>query len=142
MLRESDSPEELIAQRGARRGALVAQIDHRLRTVDLMIAPESVVVYRSSSLINQLVAAKGGIGLGVLPCYLADPEPGLRRVLPPIPELTRELWLITHNDLRRTARVRAFMELIGEGILRQRPALEGSTEAPAPRRDAKPKRVA
>lgn len=106
------------------------------------IAPADAIVYRSSSLINQLVAAKGGIGLGVLPCYLADPEPELQRVLPPIPELTRELWLITHNDLRRTARVRAFMELIGEGILRRRPALEGSTEAPARPKDAEPKQVA
>ncbi len=106
------------------------------------IAPADAVIYRSSSLINQLVAAKSGIGLGVLPCYLADPEPGLRRVLPPIAELARELWLITHADLRRTARVRAFMELIGEGIRRQRAALEGSTEVSARAEDAKPKRVA
>jgi DNA-binding transcriptional LysR family regulator len=78
--------------------------------------PENAVVYRSSSLVNQLGAARVGIGLAALPCYLADAEPGLRRLLPPIPALTRELWLITHEDLRHTARVRAFFEHIGEAL--------------------------
>ncbi len=81
--------------------------------------PESAVVYRTNSLINQMVAARAGLGLAVLPCYLADPEPALRRVLPPLPELTTELWMITHKALKGTARVRAFMEVVGEGICRR-----------------------
>ena len=67
-----------------------------------------------------MAAAKAGIGIAVLPCYLADAEPGLSRVVPPIPALQRELWLITHEDLRDTARVRAFFALMGEA-LRRRP---------------------
>ena len=85
--------------------------------------PENAVVYRSSSLVNQCSAARVGIGLAALPCYLADAEPGLRRLLPPIPALTRELWLITHEDLRHTARVRAFFEHIGESLA-QRPIFD------------------
>ena len=81
--------------------------------------PASAVVYRSSSLINQMAAAKAGIGVAALPCYLADAEPGLSRLLPPIPALQRELWLITHEDLRDTARVRAFFALMGEALLRR-----------------------
>jgi DNA-binding transcriptional LysR family regulator len=91
--------------------------------------PESAIVYRSSSLINQLLAVKAGIGLAVLPCYLADPEPELRRALPPIPELTRELWLITHQALKSTARVRAFMDIVGEGVRRRLAALEPRPQA-------------
>ena len=87
--------------------------------------PREAVVYRTGSLINQLSAVREGIGLAALPCYLADPEPGLRRVLGPLPELTRELWLVTHEDLRRTARVRAFMEVVGEGLAARRDLLEG-----------------
>jgi DNA-binding transcriptional LysR family regulator len=97
--------------------------------------PEDTIVYRSSSLINQLLAVKAGIGLAVLPCYLADPEPNLRRALPPVPELTRELWLITHQALKATARVRAFMDTVGEGVRRRLAALEprrGATLAVAP----------
>lgn len=81
--------------------------------------PESAIVYRSSSLLHQLNAAKAGIGLAVLPCYLADAEPALQRLMPPIPELTRELWLITHSDLRTTARVRAFFDHVGQALQRR-----------------------
>jgi DNA-binding transcriptional LysR family regulator len=87
--------------------------------------PVEAVVYRTSSLINQLMAVRAGIGLAALPCYLADPEPGLRRALGPLPDLARELWLITHEDLKATARVRAFMEVVGEGLRARRELLEG-----------------
>jgi len=88
--------------------------------------PASAIVYRTNSLINQLNAVKAGIGLAVLPCFLGDPEPGLVRVLhESVPELARELWIITHVDLRRTARVRAFFELVGEGLWRDRILFEG-----------------
>lgn len=89
-------------------------------------APESAFVYRSSSLLNQFVAARAGMGVAVLPCYLGDPEPDLVRLTPaPLPALGRELWIVTHGDLRRTARVRAFFDLIGEGIAEARSLLEG-----------------
>jgi DNA-binding transcriptional LysR family regulator len=76
--------------------------------------PETAIVFRSSSLINQLGAAAAGMGLAVLPCYLADAEPAVHRVPPPIAPLTRELWLISHQDLRQTARIRAFFDFIAE----------------------------
>lgn len=85
--------------------------------------PREAVVYRSSSVLNQLVAAKSGMGLAVLPCYLGDPEDGLMRVTEPIPELTTELWLITHQALKESARVRAFMDMVGEGIRKALPKL-------------------
>jgi DNA-binding transcriptional LysR family regulator len=95
------------------------------------LAPASAFVYRTSSLVNQLVAAKAGIGLAVLPCYLGDREADLARALPgPVPELARELWIVTHTDLKRTARVRAFFELVGEGIAADRALIEGR-EAPS-----------
>jgi DNA-binding transcriptional LysR family regulator len=91
-------------------------------------APSAAVVYRTNSLVNQLVAARAGIGLAVLPCYLGDPEPGLARALPdgPVPALERELWIVTHQDLRRTARVRAFFDAVAEGIRADRMLIEGT----------------
>jgi len=90
------------------------------------VAPESAIVYRSSSLINQLAAAKAGIGLAVLPCYLGDPEPALERAIPqPIAELARELWIVTHTDLKRTARVRAFFDLVGDGLAAEQALFAG-----------------
>jgi DNA-binding transcriptional LysR family regulator len=98
------------------------------------LAPAAAFAYRTNSLVNQLQAAKAGIGLAVLPCYLGDPEPGLARALPgPIPELARELWIVTHADLKRTARVRAFFDAVGDGLAAQRPLFEGREPATASR---------
>src|SRR5207248_6475017 len=90
------------------------------------VAPAAAVVYRTSSLVNQLIAAKAGIGLAILPCYLGDPEPDLARAIAgPVPELGSELWMVTHSDLKRTARVRAFFDEVGEGIAADRALIEG-----------------
>jgi DNA-binding transcriptional LysR family regulator len=94
------------------------------------IAPDPAFVYRTSSLVNQLHAAKAGIGLAVLPCYLGDLEPELARALPdPVPELALELWIVTHSDLKRTARVRAFFDVVGAGLAADRALFEGREPA-------------
>jgi molybdate transport repressor ModE-like protein len=97
------------------------------------LAPEPAFVYRTSSLVNQLQAAKAGIGLAVLPCYLGDLEPEVVRALPkPLPELARELWIVTHTDLKRTARVRAFFDVVGDGLAGDRAVFEGREPARRP----------
>jgi DNA-binding transcriptional LysR family regulator len=89
-------------------------------------APASSFVYRTASLVNQLLAAKAGMGLAVLPCYLGDPERELARAFPkPIPELAAELWIVTHVDLRHTTRVRAFFDFVCERLGRDRDLFEG-----------------
>jgi DNA-binding transcriptional LysR family regulator len=87
--------------------------------------PAPAFAYRSSSLVNQLMAVKAGMGLALLPCYLGDPEEDIARVMPPLEGHTRELWMITHKDLRGTARVRAFLDHVGGALLARRPLLEG-----------------
>jgi len=63
-----------------------------------------------------LSAAVSGLGLAVLPCYLADAEPRLVRILGPERVVMRDVWLVVHRDLRRIARVRALVDhLAGEG---------------------------
>jgi hypothetical protein len=46
------------------------------------------------------------------PCYLGDQEFDIELILKTLNELTRELWLITHKDLRNTSRVRAFFLIV------------------------------
>lgn len=90
--------------------------------------PADRFVYRTNSVVNQLVAARNGLGLAVLPCYLGDGETGLVRAVPePIPALARELWIVTHADLKTTARVRAFFDIVGGGLVGERARLEGRT---------------
>ncbi|HJR20540.1 MAG TPA: LysR family transcriptional regulator [Dongiaceae bacterium] len=90
-------------------------------------APSTAFVYRTSSLVNQLAAAKAGIGLALLPCYLGDGRRDLVRALAdPVPELAAELWIVTHADLKATARVRAFFDIVGEGLARERDVFAGA----------------
>ena len=79
------------------------------------LAPAAAVVLRCNSWLSQLAAAKAGLGLAALPCFLGDAEPALVRVLPPEPGIASELWLLTHPELRRSARVRAFTDSLAAG---------------------------
>ncbi len=105
-------------------------------------APTSAFVYRSSSLVNQMTAARAGIGFALLPCYLGDGYPDLARALAdPIPELAGELWMVTHADLKSTARVRAFLDIVGEGLARERAIFEGQLDRGERRRVPAAKRA-
>jgi DNA-binding transcriptional LysR family regulator len=87
--------------------------------------PDQEIMYRTNSLVNQLMAARAGIGIALLPCYLADPIGELRRLAAPVAELEGELWIVTHKALKDTARIRACLKLIGEGINSMRSLFEG-----------------
>jgi DNA-binding transcriptional LysR family regulator len=50
-------------------------------------------------------ATQAGLGKSLLPCVVADRETGLRRLGEPV--LRRELWLLTHRELRHHARIAA-----------------------------------
>ncbi|BCQ26774.1 LysR family transcriptional regulator [Caballeronia sp. NK8] len=97
-------------------------------------AASASVVYRTNSLVNQLIAARAGVGLALLPCYLGDSDTGVTRVAAnPVAELEGELWIVTHADLRKTARVRAFFDVVGEGLAKQRELFEGKRGTPRKR---------
>jgi DNA-binding transcriptional LysR family regulator len=87
------------------------------------------VVYKINTMAGLGEAAAGGAGLVLLPCYIGAAVPGLAQLTPPLPDLESELWLITHPDLRNTARVRAFLDFCADEIARRRPVLEGTAPA-------------
>lgn len=86
--------------------------------------PPTSIAFRGSGFLNHHVAAKAGLGIAVLPRYLGDPDRELTRLRLEPENLTTELWLITHRSLKDTARVRAFMEVVGDGLRRKLAALE------------------
>ena len=57
-----------------------------------------------------------GIGVGVLPTFMESKHPELVAVSEPIAELALPVWMVTHPDLRQTARVRAFMQFVGDAL--------------------------
>ena len=80
---------------------------------------------RADSLVSMRELCASGAGLAALPCYLGDSDTRLVRVRPPIAEMTTALWVLTHPDLARTARVRLLMDHVSAALGRQRPLLEG-----------------
>ena len=56
-------------------------------------------------------AVRAGIGRSLLPCFVGDREPGLKRLSGVA--LTREIWLMVHRDLRAHARIAAVIEFLG-----------------------------
>lgn len=73
----------------------------------------------------QLAAAKAGMGMAILPCFIGDSELTLRRVPPAAATPDRDVWLLTHEDLRQTARVRVFIDFMANAILAKKDLLEG-----------------
>lgn len=57
-------------------------------------------------------AAAEGLGLTFLPCYVGDADARLERISDPIAPLDMDLWVLTHPDLRNTARIRALMSFL------------------------------
>ena len=88
--------------------------------------PAERIVLSGNSLIALRAAARAGLGVAPLPCYLGDTDPMLERVTPPLPEMVASLWLITHPDLRRVARIRAFLDFAAAALRPHRPAFEGA----------------
>jgi DNA-binding transcriptional LysR family regulator len=71
-----------------------------------------------------LAAVRAGMGIGVLPCWLADADTELVRVLSE-QTLVQELWLVVHHDLRRAARIRVVADFLVREIVRAAPQLAG-----------------
>jgi len=88
-------------------------------------APHASVAARSNSVIALLLAAKSGVGLAPLPVQIGDPEADLIRVVDPVPELFAPIWLLTHPDLQKVPRIRAFFEFAKQEMRIFRPLLLG-----------------
>lgn len=79
---------------------------------------EDAVTIEQSSASGLLAAVRAGAGLAVLPSFIADRDPELVRCLEPSPADRSELWLLTHERLRHTPRVRAVMDFLGTRLSR------------------------
>ena len=91
------------------------------------VPPERITL-RSNSFVNQLMSVRAGLGIALLPCYLAERDPAVRRISAVMPEVASELWIVTHEDLKNTARIRAFLAHIGDAIVAARRSFEGAAQ--------------
>jgi DNA-binding transcriptional LysR family regulator len=90
--------------------------------------PAAPIAGCGNSLPAILEMVRAGIGLGLLPCLLAEPLPDLHRVGTETP-MDLPLWLLTHTDLRNVARVRATMSVLADAVAAHQPLLSGTADA-------------
>jgi DNA-binding transcriptional LysR family regulator len=83
------------------------------------------IVLRSNQVRTLVAAIEAGVGLGLLPCYLGDPHPGLACVVEPRDAVHRDLWLIVHAELARAPRIRAVIAWIDSTFTQQASLLAG-----------------
>lgn len=91
------------------------------------------IAYRSNSSLSQIAALRAGIGIALVPAYVGKLFPDLVPVLTPNLWRTREVWLVAHPEVRRSARVAfvfdALVHLFHTDGQSLRPALRPDTLA-------------
>ncbi|WP_460452095.1 LysR family transcriptional regulator [Alsobacter sp. SYSU BS001988] len=87
--------------------------------------PAERVAIKINTVLGLTEAVAEGIGVGPLPCFIADRRPDLVRLTALNPDFSAGLWLLTHPDLRASPRIRAFLDCAAGEIVKMRPLLEG-----------------
>lgn len=83
------------------------------------------VAARTTEIMTMVDAVKNHMGLARMPCYVADAEPSLRRLDVALTPSNWGVWVLSHADLRSTARVRVCREFLIDIIQQQRELIEG-----------------
>jgi molybdate transport repressor ModE-like protein len=86
------------------------------------------LVFSSNNTFAVIDAAKRGLGVTPIPCFLGDSEPELVRTIDTPEELNLSLWILIHPDLRHTARVKALMTHLLSELENEKSAIEGIRE--------------
>lgn len=94
-----------------------ATLDHVVEQRWLLeFAGERPVVFRANDLMCQAAAARAGVGIAVLPCFMAYEDPRLIAVPVDLRRPTRDVHLVVHSDLRRMPAVRAVLDFVAEQV--------------------------
>ncbi|MGB0694554.1 MAG: LysR family transcriptional regulator [Rhodospirillaceae bacterium] len=90
--------------------------------------PKAVLM--ANDLSTHMAALRAGLGLAVLPAICAARDPALTPVLKPQDGLRRDLYVVVHEELRHSARIRAVIDFLSEAVKQAAPLLSGKEKAP------------
>ncbi len=80
---------------------------------------------RSTSVIAQMQAVRSGLGIAVLPCFMASAQKDLLPILPGEVDLTRSFWLVAPAERRELARIKALWDYLRQVVELNRDFLMG-----------------
>ena len=92
-------------------------------------AGDRPIVFRANDLVSQIAAARAGVGIAALPCFVALADPTLSALSVDRKPATRDIYLVVHADLRRMPAVRAVLEFVAEQVAEGMP-LVGARVSP------------
>lgn len=98
---------------------------HAARWIE-SVAPHAHVAARANSLAALLPSVRSGAGIALMPTIVGENERDLVRILDLGTEMATPFYLLTHRDLRRTPRIRAFFDFIIDHLDEVRPLLSPS----------------
>lgn len=88
--------------------------------------PNAHVVMTFDDMVAMIAAVEAGIGATRLACFIGDQTPGLVR----LPGLSRmpylSIWVLTHADLSKVARIAAFTRYVGDRLHQMQPLFLGA----------------
>jgi len=87
--------------------------------------PNALCRLRIDSVPSLLSAVRQDIGATVLPCFMGDADADLVRIPPGKVVSQRDVWLLTHKNLRYSARIRAFLDHLAETMKPFNDLIEG-----------------
>lgn len=87
--------------------------------------PDARVLARASEILTMMAIVKNSQGIARMPCYIGDSEPGIKRLDISLDWSGWSMWVLSHVDLRSTARVRVGREFLIDVVEQQRVLIEG-----------------
>jgi DNA-binding transcriptional LysR family regulator len=97
------------------KGHLIIGEEHALRAISFGVE-HSVAIgrgdvrFRSASMPCQLAAVRAGLGIGPAPIRVGERDQSLVRVFPEIAVAAFPVWIVAHDDLNRSPRMRAVFD--------------------------------
>lgn len=89
--------------------------------------PRGEIAFRSNSLITLASAVREGYGIGAYSCIMADQDENLVRLFDDVTVFSSDIWLVTHAELRRSARIRAMYDFLTDVFTAHASAFAGSS---------------
>jgi len=73
--------------------------------------------FSSTSIISQYFAIKSGLGIGILPCFLAEQDKSLIKLHSEEISISRSFWLVTHPESKRLSHVNTVWQYLKQLVL-------------------------
>jgi DNA-binding transcriptional LysR family regulator len=98
-----------------------------MKELDCYLDSELTPNFSSTSIISQYFAIKSGLGIGILPCFLADQDDSLIKLHGNDININRSFWLVAHPESKRLSHVNTVWQYLKElvathdGLLNPKP---------------------